>query len=132
MVLFGLFIYLLNKKIQTGLDSHGTAKEYAQGKPLWIRVVNEGYLQGAKAFLDCEKEIVISGDKYQLGCLVLFDKDRQHFTSLHNINNEFIHYDGMWNKTGSHHRMVVKTDYIGPNIIVDHMLYVRTIDDESI
>ena len=29
MILFGLFIYLLNKKIQTGLDSHGTAKEYA-------------------------------------------------------------------------------------------------------
>ena len=30
IILFGLFIYLLNKKIQTGLDSHGTDKEYAQ------------------------------------------------------------------------------------------------------
>jgi cytochrome d ubiquinol oxidase subunit I len=32
MILFGLFIYLLNKKIQTGLEPHGTEKEYAQTK----------------------------------------------------------------------------------------------------
>jgi len=32
MILFGLFIYLLNKKIQTGLEPHGTNKEYAPTK----------------------------------------------------------------------------------------------------
>ena len=32
LVLFGLFIYLLNKKIQTGLDSHESNKEYSHSK----------------------------------------------------------------------------------------------------
>jgi hypothetical protein len=104
----------------------------AEAKPLWIRVVNEGSLQGPEAFLDCEKDIVISGHRYQLGCIVLYDRDRRHFTSLHYINNEFIYYDGLWKTTGSHLRRVAKTDYIGPNTVVDHMLYVRTIDGQSI
>ena len=104
----------------------------AQGKPLWIRVVNEGSLQGPDAFLDCEKDIVISGHRYQLGCIVLYDKDRRHFTSLQYINNEFIYYDGLLKTRGSQLRRVAKTDYIGPNIVVDHMLYVRTIDGQSI
>lgn len=29
LILFGLFIYLLNKKIQTGIASHGSDKKYA-------------------------------------------------------------------------------------------------------
>jgi hypothetical protein len=32
MILFGLFIYLLNKKIQAGLEPYGTDKGNAQTK----------------------------------------------------------------------------------------------------
>ena len=99
---------------------------------MWFKVHNEGSLVGPEKFLDLPKEMDFSGEKYQLGCITLYNQERDHFTSLHNVNGEFIFYDGLWKQKGKHHRMLAKTDYVGERICVDHVLYMRCIEGEEI
>ena len=101
-------------------------------KPLWLKVQNQGSLVGPEKFLDMPQEVCVGDETYQLGSIVLFNEDSNHFTSLQAVNGEFIFYDGLWKQKGKHHRMLAKTDYIGPNICVDHVLYVRCFNNETI
>ena len=106
-----------------------------KNKPLYLKCVNEGSLQGPEYFLDLPKTISMGSDKYQLGSIVMYDKDRKHFTSLQHFNDDFIYYDGLLRAAakgdGKRHRLPIKTDYIGPNIVVDHVLYVRCFGNEK-
>jgi hypothetical protein len=68
-------------------------KDFA--KPLWLVVKNVGSLQGPEAFLDFPKYLTISNERFQLGIIVLYDGIRNHFTSLHNIAESWMFYDGL-------------------------------------
>ena len=112
-------------------------------KPLWIVVRNSGSLAGPEAFLDAPKILKVGDETYQLGCIILYDYSRHHFTSLQNVGGNLIYYDGTLGQNGeletknggkssARHRVMVKGDYMGSEICVDHLLYVRCIDGESI
>ena len=62
--------------------------------PLYLVVRNQASFNGPEDFLNFPKEINLSGQPYQLGMLSLFDRSKEHFTSLHHVNNEFVFYDG--------------------------------------
>ena len=100
--------------------------------PLWIVVRNSGSLKGPEDFFDFNKLIHIDREKYQLGCMVNYDEKRDHFTSIHNVNNNWIFYDGMVKGTKKRFRLPIGGDYLASDINVDHLLYVRCIDGETI
>ena len=115
-----------NKKLQSVL------KINKDDPPLWIVVRNSGSLKGPEDFFDFNKLIHIDGEKYQLGCMVNYDEKRDHFTSIHNVNNQWIFYDGMVKGTKKRFRLPIGGDYLASDINVDHLLYVRCIDGETI
>ena len=100
--------------------------------PLFLKVRNRASLQGPEAFTSLPKEVYVSDIKYQLGTIVLYNKDAHHFTSLQHVNNEFISYDGLYRVKGKHHKTISRGDFIGPTIVVDSCLYYRCIGDEKV
>ena len=92
---------------------------------------NAASLAGPEAFMGMPKTVKISGQQYQLGMLTLFDNDRQHFTSLHYVNDEFVYYDGVM-ASKKKFRRPLPTDYKQEHIIMDHALYVKTIFNKEI
>ena len=115
-----------------GLVDYGTL-EIPPGKtpPLYLVARNSGALNGPEDFLQLPKVIQISDEQYQLGMLTLFDRDRGHFTSLHNVENEFVYYDGISN-TKNKFRRALPSDYKQEDIYMDHALYVRTFNNKKI
>ena len=111
-------------------------------QPLWLMVRNSGSLQGPEKFLDFPKELKVSAEKFQLASISLYDDVRKHFTNLMHVNGEFFYYDGMLGmknelpqrsgKKDSRLRVVSKGDYMGNQITVDHVLYLRCIGGEEI
>ena len=69
-------------------------------KPLYLKIRNRGSLQGPENLLAMTKEVIVSGERYQLGTIVLYNRDKHHFTSLQHVNNEFITHDGMYRQKG--------------------------------
>ena len=93
---------------------------------------NSGSLEGPERFFDFKKELNIEGEKYQLGCMVLYDGYEDHFTSMHRVNGEWVYYDGAIKGKGARHRIPTKGDYIRTHIVVDHLMYVRCIEGEEV
>ena len=132
------------KNVKTTCRMDGCQGELIQTKlkipkdvpaPLWLIVKNSGSLQGPEAFLDFPKYLGIGAERFQLGVIVLFDELRTHFTSLHNIAESWMFYDGLLSNKKPRtalHRIVSKGDYIASHTTVDHLLYVRCIEGEEI
>ena len=85
-------------------------------------------VDGIKAL---DKEVAIDGVRYQLGMVNLWDKHKNHFVSLHWVQNEFLFYDGM-NKSKRKIRRAYPTDYKQETIYTDHILYVRIFNNKGI
>ena len=99
--------------------------------PLYLVVRNQASLNGPEDFLNFPKEINVSGQPYQLGMLSLFDRSKEHFTSLHHVNNEFVFYDGM-TTSKKKFRRAMPSDYMQDTIFLDHVLYVKTFNKKMI
>ena len=99
--------------------------------PLYLVVRNQGSLNGPEDFLNFPKEINLSGQPYQLGMLSLFDRSKEHFTSLHHVNNEFVFYDGL-TTSKKKFRRAMPSDYMQDTIFLDHVLYVKTFNKKII
>ena len=100
--------------------------------PLYLVVRNHGALNGPEDFKeDLPKHVIISGTKYQLGMINMWDKSRGHYTSLHNVDDSFVYYDGM-SKTKKKFRRAFPTDYKQETIYVDHVLYVKMCNNKKI
>ena len=97
--------------------------------PLYLVVRNQGALNGPEDFLDMPKSIAISGTLYQLGMLCMFDLYKNHFTSLHYVDKQYVYYDGALT-TRRKFRRAFPSDYKQINIYLDHALYVRVLGEE--
>jgi hypothetical protein len=73
--------------------THGSMKIQDEKIPLFISwLKNTGSLTGPEDFKDIPRTFRISGQKFQLGMLTMFDKAKLHFTSSHHVNQEFVYY----------------------------------------
>lgn len=77
--------------------------------PLYLVARNHASLAGPEAFKDMPKSIEISGQHYQLGMITMYDNSRQHFTSLHYVNKEFVYYDGLMSSKKNSEDLYQKT-----------------------
>ena len=108
------------------------AWEFEKGKePLYLVVRNCGALNGPEDFMNLPKEISIQGQKYQMGMLNMFDRHMTHFKSLHYVQNQFLFYDGQ-NKTKKKFRRAFPSDFKQETIYLEHVLYVKMVDNKSI
>ena len=124
------YIHLTNLNPNVSVDSNFFLQN-ENDPPLYLVARNSGSLAGPEAFKEMPKTLRISGQKYQLGMLIMFDSARQHFTSLHYINQEFVYYDGLM-CSKKKFRRPLPTDYKQENIVMDHALYVKTINNKEI
>ena len=100
--------------------------------PLYVVVRNLGALNGPEDFTRLPKQISISGQQFQLGMITMWDKAREHFTSLHLVENQFVYYDGQNKKLKKKFRRVFPSDYNHETIYADHVLYVKMINGKKI
>ena len=75
-----------------------------------------GALNGPEDFLKMPRSIKVSGTEYQLGMINMFDRYRNHFTSLHFVENQFVYYDGKVSSKRKFRR-ALPSDYKQNNIL---------------
>ena len=102
-----------------------------RGTPMHLVVRNQGALNGPEDFLDMPKRIKVAGHDYQLGMLTMFDRYKRHFTSMHYVDEQFVYYDGRL-PSKRKFRRALPSDYKQSNIYLDHVLYVRLVDNKPI